>query len=83
MQNAHKPLIATLIETEWSYRFESFTPEELRTLTMFNDLVWDTTNWPFFQQPALFHVQMSPDRYEQRLEHAGTAELRRSCCFRG
>lgn len=71
MPRVNRPLDEALLLTSWTARFDPFDADERRRLESFNDLLWDTVNWPLFQK----RVSLNLGR-EERLDYAGVAELR-------
>lgn len=69
-------LFDTLVETDWSSRFESFTEDELRTLRLYDRLAHELGQRTFFQSPQRLSVKASDEESYERLEHAGEDSLR-------
>lgn len=75
---AHGPLdfFDTLVATEWTERFESFSPPELELLRKYEALASELGRRPFFAQPQRLSVKASPEESYERLDHAGEDALR-------
>jgi hypothetical protein len=66
----------TLVETNWTSRFESFTDDELRRLRLYDQLADELGRRSFFSSPQRLSVKLSVEESYSRLEHAGEDSLR-------
>jgi len=66
----------TLVATDWEYRFESFSDDEIWRLRRYDTLASELGQSSFFSQSIEFKVKASPLERSQALNHAGYDALR-------
>lgn len=71
-----KDLFDTLVETDWTGRFEAFDHAETRQLRLYHRLAFELGHAPFFAKPQSLSVKVSPEESYERFEHAGADALR-------
>lgn len=76
MTTGAKDLFDTLVETDWSGRFESFNAADVRRLRLYDRLASDLGHASFFAQPQRLSAKASAEESYERFEHAGTDTLR-------
>ena len=71
-----KDLFDTLVETDWSGRFESFDAAEIQRLRLYEHLASELGHASFFAAPQQLSVKVSPEESYERFGHAGHDALR-------
>jgi hypothetical protein len=71
-----KDLFDTLVQTDWSGRFESFDIAETRRLRLYHRLASELGHASFFAKPQTLSLKVSPEESYELFEHAGEDALR-------
>jgi hypothetical protein len=71
-----KDLFDTLLELDWTGRFESFDADERGQLQLYDSLPSELGGRSFFAHPQVLSLKAGPDGGFQDLQHAGEDSLR-------